>query len=61
MARKYPHPQKLTKSDFKKAIWLDFEGVKNSPPAFAGIVIDGEFDFSYPESRISRKIFFVEN
>lgn len=54
MARKYPHPQKLTKSDFKKAIWLDFEGVKNSPPAFAGIVIDGEFDFFIIDSHLEK-------
>ena len=54
VARKYPHPQKLTKSDFKKAIWLDFEGVKSSPPAFAGIVIDDEFQFFIIDSHLEK-------
>ena len=54
VVRLYPHPKTLTKSEFDNGIWLDFEGVRNSPPAFAGIVIDGEFEFYIIDSHLEK-------
>ena len=54
MARKYPHPKTLTKSEYQRSIWLDFEGVRNSPPAFAGITIDDEFQFFIIDSHLEK-------
>ena len=38
-----PFPSTLTKSDYEKAIWIDFEGVPNSLPIFAGVLFDGDY------------------
>jgi len=54
VASRYPHPKRLTKSEFDNAIWLDFEGVRYSPPAFAGIVIEGKFQFFIIDSHLEK-------
>lgn len=43
MARQYPFARTLSKSEFDRAIWLDFEGVANSQPIFAGVLFDGDY------------------
>ncbi|NDF33642.1 MAG: hypothetical protein EB157_03665 [Euryarchaeota archaeon] len=43
MSEGRPFPSTLTKSEYEKAIWIDFEGVPHSPPILAGVLFDGDY------------------
>ncbi|MDP6844124.1 MAG: hypothetical protein QF722_01075 [Candidatus Thalassarchaeaceae archaeon] len=48
MASEYP--RSLTREEFERAIWLDFEGGRNHPPTFAGYLIGDNYDIDIVDS-----------
>jgi hypothetical protein len=36
--------RRLTADEFKRAVYIDFEGFTEQPPTLAGILIDGQFE-----------------